>query len=254
MDGAFLTKDILYIIITKHLVYQKEALYIINSCKKMRSCFTYTRRRRAVLQYNLNYDRPLDRRFPPLGDIKQGRTNCPFCGIVVQIRKMYNHLMGRCITSTWNGYMKCCNSTLFEIAKECEKNLFEFDQVEFKRLALASEPKAPIFKTCSCGVVTSSNCKDTHRCIMKTVFCVRCKRDVLLLNQRHMCKQWYGLKERALRYHAYLAECCMQCYFPFKKIKVCSACRKVTYCSQECQRKHWKWHKHYCRLNRKSKI
>ena len=39
---------------------------------------------------------------------------------------------------------------------------------------------------------------------------------------------------------------CSQCRKLMKKIRLCSRCKKVGYCSQECQRLHWKQHKLKC--------
>ncbi|KAL6758702.1 hypothetical protein V8C86DRAFT_1434121 [Haematococcus lacustris] len=42
------------------------------------------------------------------------------------------------------------------------------------------------------------------------------------------------------------AQCCAQCGAANVKLSRCSRCRKVTYCSPACQKKHWKAHKAAC--------
>ncbi|KAK3271460.1 hypothetical protein CYMTET_20191 [Cymbomonas tetramitiformis] len=39
---------------------------------------------------------------------------------------------------------------------------------------------------------------------------------------------------------------CAACSLPGKKMKKCSGCRLVSYCSRECQKEHWKMHKENC--------
>ena len=45
---------------------------------------------------------------------------------------------------------------------------------------------------------------------------------------------------------AFDAFVCLSCSTPLKVAKVCSKCKKATYCSVECQKKHWKMHKKVC--------
>jgi hypothetical protein len=40
---------------------------------------------------------------------------------------------------------------------------------------------------------------------------------------------------------------CAVCGIPLADVKQCGGCRKVAYCSRECQRKHWPQHKEECR-------
>ena len=39
---------------------------------------------------------------------------------------------------------------------------------------------------------------------------------------------------------------CYSCHASYIKLKRCSLCKHVYYCSEKCQRKHWKIHKHEC--------
>ena len=40
---------------------------------------------------------------------------------------------------------------------------------------------------------------------------------------------------------------CTYCRLKLSKVMTCSGCRNVSYCGIECQKKHWKVHKSYCR-------
>ena len=45
--------------------------------------------------------------------------------------------------------------------------------------------------------------------------------------------------------------CCF-CHESFNSLKSCCKCKKAMYCSKECQYKHWKRHRHWCKLLRES--
>ena len=45
--------------------------------------------------------------------------------------------------------------------------------------------------------------------------------------------------------------CCF-CHESFNSLKSCCKCKKAMYCSEECQSKHWKKHRHLCKLLRES--
>lgn len=45
---------------------------------------------------------------------------------------------------------------------------------------------------------------------------------------------------------------CCCCHESCNSLKLCSKCKKATYCSKECQCKHWKRHIHLCKLLRES--
>ncbi|CAC5360147.1 unnamed protein product [Mytilus coruscus] len=45
-----------------------------------------------------------------------------------------------------------------------------------------------------------------------------------------------------------LIEACSFCRHISHNLKFCSKCKKATYCSKECQTKHWLQHKHMCKL------
>ncbi|VDI38777.1 Hypothetical predicted protein [Mytilus galloprovincialis] len=45
-----------------------------------------------------------------------------------------------------------------------------------------------------------------------------------------------------------LVEACSFCRHIFQNMKSCAKCKKATYCSKECQTKHWILHKHICKL------
>ena len=45
---------------------------------------------------------------------------------------------------------------------------------------------------------------------------------------------------------------CCCCHESSNSLKLCNTCKKATYCSKECQSKHWKRHKHLCKLLRES--
>ncbi|KAJ6617068.1 ectomycorrhiza-upregulated zf-MYND domain-containing protein [Mycena sp. CBHHK59/15] len=42
-------------------------------------------------------------------------------------------------------------------------------------------------------------------------------------------------------------EYCAKCYSLSEKLKTCSKCKTIWYCSEECQKVHWKVHKPMCR-------
>ena len=41
---------------------------------------------------------------------------------------------------------------------------------------------------------------------------------------------------------------CAECSISSEKLKLCSGCKRVAYCSKECQKKNWKNHKHLCKF------
>ena len=45
---------------------------------------------------------------------------------------------------------------------------------------------------------------------------------------------------------------CCCCHESSNSLKLCSKCKKATYCSKECQSRHWKRHRHLCKLLRDS--
>jgi hypothetical protein len=45
--------------------------------------------------------------------------------------------------------------------------------------------------------------------------------------------------------------CCF-CHESFNSLKSCCKCKKAMYCSKECQSKHWKKHRHLCKLLRET--
>lgn len=45
-----------------------------------------------------------------------------------------------------------------------------------------------------------------------------------------------------------LIEACNFCRHVSQNLKSCSKCKKATYCSKDCQSKHWLRHKHMCKL------
>ncbi|VDI42249.1 Hypothetical predicted protein [Mytilus galloprovincialis] len=51
-----------------------------------------------------------------------------------------------------------------------------------------------------------------------------------------------------------LVEACSFCRHVLQNMKSCSKCKKATYCSKECQTKHWLRHKHLCKLLRSSYV
>ncbi|XP_063403668.1 uncharacterized protein LOC134687361 [Mytilus trossulus] len=48
-----------------------------------------------------------------------------------------------------------------------------------------------------------------------------------------------------------IIQSCCSCYRSSFQLKKCSNCGTATYCSKECQKKHWKKHKHMCKLLQK---
>ncbi|TFK25806.1 hypothetical protein FA15DRAFT_668134 [Coprinopsis marcescibilis] len=58
-----------------------------------------------------------------------------------------------------------------------------------------------------------------------------------------------------------LAKQCQNCFIPDSKlkevegrsIKTCSGCNRTHYCSRECQKENWKWHKTMCKANQAAK-
>ncbi|CAC5376235.1 unnamed protein product [Mytilus coruscus] len=45
-----------------------------------------------------------------------------------------------------------------------------------------------------------------------------------------------------------IIQTCCSCYRSSFQLKKCSNCGTATYCSKKCQKKHWKKHKHMCKL------
>jgi parallel beta-helix repeat protein len=45
---------------------------------------------------------------------------------------------------------------------------------------------------------------------------------------------------------------CCCCHDSSNSLKLCCKCKKATYCSKDCQSKHWKRHRHLCKLLRES--
>ncbi|KAH8834479.1 hypothetical protein DL96DRAFT_1676586, partial [Flagelloscypha sp. PMI_526] len=44
-----------------------------------------------------------------------------------------------------------------------------------------------------------------------------------------------------------VSTCCNDdCQFRELKLRICSKCLLVQYCSHECQKRHWKIHRHFC--------
>src|SRR5258708_5307293 len=42
-------------------------------------------------------------------------------------------------------------------------------------------------------------------------------------------------------------ECCLFCGATRKQLMLCGRCRGAAYCSEKCQREHWRLHKPWCR-------
>ena len=49
----------------------------------------------------------------------------------------------------------------------------------------------------------------------------------------------------------FIKTCCC-CHDSSKSLTLCCKCKKATYCSKDCQSKHWKRHRHLCKLLRES--
>lgn len=63
-----------------------------------------------------------------------------------------------------------------------------------------------------------------------------------------------GLADKYIKNHVRTGEFCMSCRLMEEtnsSFKICSGCNYVRYCSKQCQKDHWKQHKHDCISKRK---
>ena len=54
--------------------------------------------------------------------------------------------------------------------------------------------------------------------------------------------------EEILKGNVHKTRTCQKCYKQENKMTACGACKRIYYCSKECQKSAWKEHKSFCRM------
>lgn len=168
---------------------------------------------------------------------------------------------------------ECYNKTSFEYKCEISSCSKKVTKMYLKFKGRREESKDDLFEVGVCSKTCAENLNNISNNIRDYLLCNRCgvKADkkcnviinadvskqseansIIFVNCSKKCMkatiQILGSSAESTNESIDSGKCCGYCntFSPIEKFRVCSRCKKIHYCSRECQKAHWPFHKRHC--------